>query len=1036
MANHNHTTPDQGASARRFLNLPPTVTVQTPNGGEVYQAGQVVTITWESFDFDGEVFRHDVRFSADGGTNFSTIATNLTGFAQSFNWTVPATPTSQGRIEVLAYDDLNRIGRDRSNANFSIAGSAASSISSLQPGTITAGQSTQVAVAGTGLATSAAAYSVVTGTGFLVTGVQVLSASGNASNVNLQIAVAPTVAANTYQLRMQGLSGPVMAPLAISAASVQPTLNASPGSQSVVAGNSVNYQIALTPASFGGVVSLSLSGLPNGASAIFSPNPTSNNASTLTISTAPGTAEGARVLTVMASALGVTIAPVTIGLTVQATVQASVALSLSPSAQSVERGQSASYSVALNRSNFFGPVALSVSGLPQGASAFFGQNPVTGNGTTLTVQTTALSALGGATLTLDGNAPGVVIMPGSAGLTVTAGAVEPPPGIALPPGQTLVATRVGSRRNPLTGALQKQVGVLTQGTNANGVRFSLLRVFVDLNSAPAVQVQRSGPNRYTDFRFVDLAGNGNAYLACLTEKSQDEGTTDLSSQVQIVEPQGGMVVQSAVLSSTVRPFGSTQVSSINPDFGGMATLRMGSQEYLMVVPQNSFATIGATVTSTQLHFFRFSNGSVQRSDFTLGERPAGATVQRSMLAAGTFGKLASKSFVVFSKNLLLVFDPLTGQPQAQRMVDIDLLNSDGNDVLNPPGNTQASTPGGRRYGQFRLVDIRGGAGQEILIAAHSLPKTNDAFPLGLQGMYTTLPTIQPGSSGFIEPIWGPPGAPGNSTSRYRFFKDATKKADERNPEQKRFTFLNNALLVGGTPPNGIDDVGDGLVSMLVSDAPPTAVPARTPSIALLDAVSGADKLAAVYPGAVALDALKTPAGPARIVVWGGLQVGQPYASGKLQVLRYDAGQRALVPMARPSGAAFEFEQGHQPVLLSLRSVDTLPEDIGVSSDMLALFLATPVIGATRTFLAFRTGQPGLVDAYDIDTLERAPAGANLDLGPGAQLLAIVDGLALVAAEPVLAGSAFVVRENASDGTQVIRFKRVTPDGRLIAARLA
>jgi len=52
------------------------------------------------------------------------------------------------------------------------------------------------------------------------------------------------------------------------------------------------------------------------------------------------------------------------------------------------------------------------------------------------------------------------------------------------------------------------------------------------------------------------------------------------------------------------------------------------------------------------------------------------------------------------------------------------------------------------------------------------------------------------------------------------------------------------------------------------------------------------------------------------------------------------------------------------------------------------------------------------------------------------LLTIADGLPLVAAEPLLGGSAFVLRENASDGSHVSRFERVTPNGRLIAARLA
>jgi hypothetical protein len=186
---------------------------------------------------------------------------------------------------------------------------------------------------------------------------------------------------------------------------------------------------------------------------------------------------------------------------------------------------------------------------------------------------------------------------------------------------------------------------------------------------------------------------------------------------------------------------------------------------------------------------------------------------------------------------------------------------------------------------------------------------------------------------------------------------------------------------------------------------------------------------------VALDVLKTPNGPARIVVWGGLAAQQPYANGRLQVLRYDAFARALVPMTRANGLPAEFEQGRQPVLLSFRTLDRLPEDLGVSSERLALYLATPQIGAARTFLASRNNEPGVLDAYDIETLERVPAGGRLELGQGSRLLAIVDGLPLTAGEAILPGSAFVVQENAADGGQVIRFKRVTPDGRLVAARL-
>ena len=1022
-------------TGRIVINLPPSVLVTAPNGGEMFQPGQPVLIRWDSFDADGSVLRHDVRFSADGGLTFSNIVTGLFGEVQSYNWIVPATSTSQGRIEVIAYDELGRSGRDRSNANFAIGGSVASTITSLQPATLRAGETTQLSVAGTGLALDASAYQVVTAAGFGVPGVLVLGASGSSTGVSLLVDVAAGTAAGNYQLRMQSPGGPVMAPLAVSAVAVSPALAVTPVSQSVNAGGNVSYQVNISPPVTSGSVSLAVSGLPAGASAAFTPNPTGSNAATLNIAASSDTLPGTRQLTVTASAPGVQIAPASIGLTVQAGVVPSCMLAVDPAVVTVVRGQSASSGITLVRSNFSAPVQLTLSGLPAGVSAAFSPNPVAGNSATLTLQAATDAAVGNSTLRVDGSATGISIAGANLALTVAPGTAQPVPGIPIPAGQALLATRFATRRNPANGQLQQQAGVLTQGSNANGVRFSLLRTFVEGSDAPVLQIQRMGSNRYTDFRFVDFAGDGNAYLACVSEKSQDDDTADLVAQIQIREPQQGTVVQGVTLASTVRPFGSTQVSTINPDFGGMATLRIGSQEYLAVIPQNSFATIGQVVTSTMLYFFRFANGSVQRADFTLGEQPGGATVQRAMLAAGMLGGTGAKSFLVFSKNLLLVMDPVSGQRIAQRTVDVDLNNPDATDVPNPPGNTMQSTPGGRRYGQFRLADIRGGAGQEILVASHSLPKPNNSFPEGLHGMYTTLPTIQPGSTGFIQPIWGPAGAPGNSERRYRFFRDATKKPDDRSPELKRLTFANGALLLGGTPPSGIDDLGDGTVSMVVSDAPPTAVPASSPSIQLLDATTGINKLNAAFAGAVALDVLRTPNGPARIIAWGGLAAQQPYAAGRLQVLRYDQFARALLPMTRANGAPGEFEQGRQPVLLSFRTLDRLPEDLGVSSDRLALFMATPQIGLARTFLASRNGEPGMLEAYDIDTLELVPAGRRLELGQGSQLLAIVDGLPLAAAEAILPGSAFVVQETAADGSQVIRFKRVAPDGRLVAARL-
>src|SRR3989442_12992511 len=63
------------------------------------------------------------------------------------------------------------------------------------------------------------------------------------------------------------------------------SLSASPASQTVVQGNGTTYTVTETPVNgFSGSVTLSVSGLPAGASGSFSPNPTTST-SVLTVST-------------------------------------------------------------------------------------------------------------------------------------------------------------------------------------------------------------------------------------------------------------------------------------------------------------------------------------------------------------------------------------------------------------------------------------------------------------------------------------------------------------------------------------------------------------------------------------------------------------------------------------------------------------------------------------------------------------------------------------------------------------------------------
>jgi hypothetical protein len=105
-----------------------------------------------------------------------------------------------------------------------------------------------------------------------------------------------------------------------SAATPNFTLSASPSSQSVTAGSTVNYTISVTPQNgFTGTVSLSVSGLPSGATDSFSPASISggSGSSTLEIFTSASTPTGTYTLTITGTS-GTLMHTTTVALTVNA----------------------------------------------------------------------------------------------------------------------------------------------------------------------------------------------------------------------------------------------------------------------------------------------------------------------------------------------------------------------------------------------------------------------------------------------------------------------------------------------------------------------------------------------------------------------------------------------------------------------------------------------------------------------------------------------------------------------------------------------
>jgi C1A family cysteine protease len=104
----------------QYLPSPVVVCVTSPNGGEIWKAGDQHTITWYTARQTPDSM--SVLLSLDGGETYEyTIAHGLTG-ATSYDWTVPELPVSTARVKVVAYYENQVGGYDVSNGNFRIKG--------------------------------------------------------------------------------------------------------------------------------------------------------------------------------------------------------------------------------------------------------------------------------------------------------------------------------------------------------------------------------------------------------------------------------------------------------------------------------------------------------------------------------------------------------------------------------------------------------------------------------------------------------------------------------------------------------------------------------------------------------------------------------------------------------------------------------------------------------------------------------------------------------------------------------------------------
>ncbi len=99
--------------------LPPSVTLNSPNGGEIWEIGSVRTISWSASD-NSVIDSTEIRIDRGNDGTYEELIAKLAGNPGSFNWSVPGPTTSLAKIQVICKDTAGNVGSDVSDSLFSV----------------------------------------------------------------------------------------------------------------------------------------------------------------------------------------------------------------------------------------------------------------------------------------------------------------------------------------------------------------------------------------------------------------------------------------------------------------------------------------------------------------------------------------------------------------------------------------------------------------------------------------------------------------------------------------------------------------------------------------------------------------------------------------------------------------------------------------------------------------------------------------------------------------------------------------------------
>jgi uncharacterized membrane protein len=227
----------------------------------------------------------------------------------------------------------------------------------------------------------------------------VFSPNPTTNSSELTLTTSATAPVGQYTLTITGTSGAQTVTTTVPLGIYAPTFTISgPGSMGISQGATTTaYASVYAQYGFTGSVNFSISGLPTGVTASFSPNPTTSN-STLTLTASSSAVPGQYTLTITGTSAGLT---ATTPFTLQIN-PTSFTLSSSPASLTMNEGASASANIYVNpQFGFTGSVNFAVSDLPSGVTATLSPNPSTST-STLTVTASNAAAPGTTIVTITG----------------------------------------------------------------------------------------------------------------------------------------------------------------------------------------------------------------------------------------------------------------------------------------------------------------------------------------------------------------------------------------------------------------------------------------------------------------------------------------------------------------------------------------------------------------------------------------------------------------------------------------------------------